>query len=94
MVYKTSDVIKIRVIAIDSRTRPLKKSLNNKISILDFNNNELKTWTNVNFQLGMFECVFEYSNLIPGIYEVLTEVDETVSLKCFAIFFNFQINFR
>ena len=89
LVYKTSDIIKFRIIAIDSRRRPAKKSQNNKISILDFSNNELKSWMNVTFELGIFEGVFEYSNLNPGTYEVLTEYDDTVS-KVFD--FNFFID--
>lgn len=87
LVYQTTDIIKFRVIAIDSRTRPAKKSKNNKISILDFSNNELKSWMNVTFELGIFEGVFEFNNLNPGTYEVLTEFDETVSTKILLYFF-------
>lgn len=80
IIYKTSDVIRFRIIATDSRTRPLKLSKENKISILDYNNNVLKAWKNVEFKLGVFESFFEYSDLAEGNYEILTEVDGTVRL--------------
>lgn len=85
LIYKTSDILRFRITAIDSRTRPLKFSKRSKISILDSKNNELKVWENVTFTLGMFEAHFKYSDLNEGNYEILTEIDEAVSSKIFKI---------
>lgn len=81
LIYKTSDIIQFCIMAVDSRTRPIKMSKKNKISILDFNNNVLKSWENVIFIVGTFKSNFEYRDLIEGFYEILVEVDETVSIK-------------
>lgn len=70
--------MKFRVIAINHLTRPYNVS-NGKLRILDPHNNQLKAWKNIGFNGGIFEGSFEYNDLSEGVYEVLAEVDGTVS---------------
>lgn len=81
-IYKTTDVVNFRLFAIDSRTKPYTKIPGySKIWILDTRRNELKSWENVQLLMGIYQDKFVFTNLQPGIYEIVAEVDETVSHK-------------
>jgi hypothetical protein len=84
-IYKTQDSVDFRVFAINSRTKPYVAKSYSNVFIFDSRHHELRRWKNVQFKMGVFEGKFKFSDLDAGIYEILAEVDGSVTTKTFEI---------
>lgn len=80
-VYKASDVVKFRILAIDPSTRPYKfENQQPEIFAIDANHNKIKKWANVSFENGVFEGHFNLSSVpLLGRWIILVEGDDEVN---------------
>lgn len=80
-VYKASDEVNFRVIAIDADTRPYYfEHSDPEVFAIDANHNKIKKWTNASFENGIFEGSFSISSLpLLGSWFLLVEGDDEVT---------------
>lgn len=78
--YKADDVVKFRIFAIDSATKPYQFiSPNIEIHAIDANNNRIKRWANISFERGIFESEFKLSNNpLSGFWWIWVDGDDEV----------------
>lgn len=80
-IFKTDDLIKFRVFAVNSRTKPYSVKDESRIWILDPGNNQLKSWEDPLFFKGIYEDSYQLNDAEPGIWKILVEADGQVILK-------------
>lgn len=81
-IYKPEEVIRFRVLVLDSKLRSVQLSANSTsflIYVEDAENNRIKQWKNGNLSKGVFASQFKLSKLpVLGNWKIVVEIDEEV----------------